>query len=141
MPMRPEIRDVLRGLAAIAASPDARGMEWTVFGSLGRGAEDPKDVDVLVDASLLDPASPAVERVASRLLDLARRRYGWLDPFLRTRFGLAARNPDASGWVRAKKASKILFDAGAGMPLGAFAVAALDQRDGHEPDVTPPSAP
>lgn len=63
-----------------------------VFGSVGRGAADPGDVDIL----LTDDAQ------AGYALMLARRHYPLLDVFIERDGILFVRNADASSWQRSR---------------------------------------
>ena len=77
-----------------------------IFGSVATGKTNPNDLDVIVD--MRDRSSEDFINASAWLLSLARKFYGQFDPFILTRNGLLVRNPEATDWVRAKHAKKIL---------------------------------
>jgi hypothetical protein len=78
-----------------------------VFGSVARCSSSPRDLDIAVDLTsirlddddwiLRDEASPTSGY--EKLLLIARRHYGWFDPFLMFRDTLLVRNAEATAWV------------------------------------------
>lgn len=72
-----------------------------VFGSFAGANPAPADIDVFIDLRNTPDTSPSN---FDALLRLARRYYGWLDPFLRTQNGLLSRNPQSTSWTKAKQA-------------------------------------
>jgi len=73
-----------------------------VFGSVARGRFLPGDVDVAID---LRDGGPADERELADLLRIARKHYGWLDPFVIDTDGtLLVRNERATSWTKARNA-------------------------------------
>jgi len=103
-------------LDALRSSPLAPGI--IVFGSMARGAFLPGDIDIAVD--LRDV--PHVEGGLDALLRIAKRHYGWLDPFVIRQDGkLMCRNENATGWTVAKGARELKEAISAeGRPLSEF---------------------
>lgn len=72
-----------------------------VFGSLAKGSAAPGDIDLFVDLSgeaFVDDKQLSPYWV---LIQIARKHYGLVDPFLRFKNALFVRNSEASGWIRA----------------------------------------
>ena len=91
-------------LQALKKSPLAARVK--VFGSYAKQMPDPKDIDVVVEFSVLPTDSERAE--LNRLLSLARHHYGVLDIFvLQPHSPLLVRNDLATGWQRAKNATQI----------------------------------
>jgi len=103
-------------LDALRSSPLAPGI--VVFGSMARGAFLPGDIDIAVDLRDVPP----VEGGLDALLRIAKRHYGWLDPFVIRQDGkLMCLNENATGWTVAKGA-RVLKEAisAEGRPLSEF---------------------
>jgi hypothetical protein len=80
-------------------------MPLTVFGSTAiKSLRDANDFDVFLD---LD-ANPEHKKYVKPLLQLARKYYGWIDPFAVKKGVLYVRNDEATGWTTAKNATGIL---------------------------------
>ncbi|WP_274644776.1 hypothetical protein [Pseudomonas serbica] len=75
-----------------------------VFGSMAEGSLQPGDIDVFVDLSDTALTDDRQYQEFSELIKLARRNYGFVDPFLRFKNTLIVRNDTASGWIRASNA-------------------------------------
>jgi predicted nucleotidyltransferase len=93
----------LLGIAkAMARLPYADKIK--VFGSMAEGSLQPGDIDVFVDLSDTALTDDSQYQQFSELIKLARRNYGFVDPFLRFKNTLIVRNDTASGWTRASNA-------------------------------------
>jgi hypothetical protein len=92
-----------------------------VFGSVGEGSPDPKDLDVYLDFRDM-PAEDLFRRrdLFGPWLGLARRNYGWLDVFVDTAGGLYVRDDEATGWAPARNVRAIRAAGRKGLPLAAF---------------------
>lgn len=105
----------------LRVSPDA-----VAFGSAARG-EQLNDLDVFASVS---PGSDE----AWKLLEIARRHYGWLDVFVRAPEGgrLFVRNDWASGWMVARNARSI----GAAIKREGIPLNRLELRPSADPEET-----
>lgn len=119
---QPVIDSILRRLAKSSLRD-----KITVFGSVARGTQGPRDLDIWVDmkdAKLSFSPDPDVQL----LLVLARAFPGYFDPFVQYENATIVRNADCSDWVGAKFAKKIRTQMEKeGIPLAA----ALIQRKIH----------
>ena len=92
-----------------------------VFGSVARRDKPPVDLDLVLDARDCGSWQEACEKYQStiaELLALARRHYGYLDPFVWTQAGLVVRNAEATGWQRANHQKTLVQAIGNdGVPL------------------------
>ena len=80
-------------------------MPLTVFGStVTKSFQDANDFDVFLD---LDQ-NPDHKKFVRPLLILAKKYYGWIDPFVLKDKLLYVRNDESTGWIRAKNAAGIL---------------------------------
>lgn len=98
---------VLGLMLAIRKLPGAEYLR--VFGSAGRGAESPADLDIVIDQTLAKPEdSRIMSDLADSLLWLARQNYGSLDPFVLTADKLLVRNDHATGYMSAMNAAGLI---------------------------------
>lgn len=95
-----------------------------IFGSMGRGSATPRDIDLMIDLRDISPDRFSEQHplgdLAYRILSLARRHYGYLDPFCMTAYNKAncgssrtilfCRNEYASGFTQAVRKSIIWKD-------------------------------
>lgn len=96
----------------IALSRHSLAHRIRIFGSVAAGSGAPRDVDAVVDLRALtrgeylslDPQ----ELELRPLLELGRRHYGWLDPFVRFSDELVVRNDTSTAWVRAKNKGALI---------------------------------
>jgi len=118
-------------LARIAAEVLRVAPDAVVFGSAARG-ERPNDLDVFVS---LSPGSGE----AWKLLEIARRHYGWLDVFVRAPEGgrLLVRNDWASDWIVARNARSI----GQAIKRDGLPLMRLDLGRPAEADMPPSAGP
>jgi 8-oxo-dGTP pyrophosphatase MutT (NUDIX family)/predicted nucleotidyltransferase len=80
-------------------------MPLTVFGStVTKSFQEANDFDVFLD---LDQ-NPTHKKFVRPVLNLARKYYGWIDPFVLKDGVLYVRNDEATGWTRSKNAKAIL---------------------------------
>jgi hypothetical protein len=99
-PLSPPLRQVI---LAVRQNPLSRCAQ--VFGSMARAHPSPKGLDLLV--SLPGVRHPNVGNAADYpalydLLTIARRWYGYLDPFVWNGRSLWVRNADATSYERAR---------------------------------------
>lgn len=88
-----------------------------VFGSVAAGKLEPVDLDVVLDARDCEcqrDAEIVYANEMNQLMGLAKRHYGFLDPFVLTRRDLYVRNDVATGWqaARNKKGIKAAIESG-----------------------------
>ncbi len=104
-----------------------------VFGSTAAGKELPSDIDVYADTGTL--TKPEIEDLSVRLMQLAKRHYGYLDPFLLISGTLYCRNDTATGWIVARYAKEIQSSGDHGIPLVDVVLkeCVLDQYRGVRP--------
>lgn len=90
-----------------------------VFGSVSQHKIFPVDIDVWVDFSDLDGADTSPDDIeqSSLLLSLARKYYGYFDPFIQVGKYVYTRSDEATKWCKAKNAKAIKTDANNGLPL------------------------
>lgn len=76
-----------------------------VFGSASLLGAEPGDIDVCIihDNKSGNTSTSQYQEIMS----LARREYGWLDPFILSGERLLVRNDEATGWIMAKNAKSI----------------------------------
>ncbi len=85
-----------------------------VFGSMGKGAARPGDIDVVCDVQGLQDLPLGSLRP---LLAACRRHYGWVDAFIRTEGELWVRSDEATCWVRAKNTAGLVASMADAVPL------------------------
>lgn len=78
-----------------------------VFGSIGRGDPNPKDVDIMVDFRDSKEMHPKRIPGINAFLRLAQKYYGWVDPFVKVGRTLYTRNETATDWTYARNAADI----------------------------------
>lgn len=110
MDIHPTITELLSKLSLLPAAD-----RILVFGSIAKGNATSKDLDVTLLATDFDDfplamVDESIQVTAKAMIALARKHYGWLDPFVATKNTLAVRNDHATAWVRAQNA-KSLTDA------------------------------
>jgi hypothetical protein len=71
-----------------------------VFGSVGRGDASPRDLDIVVNFRDRSIGAMQWDQPLHELIRLAKKHYGWLDPFLNYRDALVVRNDNATSWIR-----------------------------------------
>lgn len=108
----------------------------TVFGSVARGSNDPRDLDIWVDMKDREIGFDVGPQVQF-FLALAKAFPGYLDPFVQFKSTTIVRNADCNDWTGAKFAKKIRNQVEKeGIPLDA----ALLQR-GLVPATAPAGSP
>lgn len=82
-----------------------------VFGSVATRNKEPFDLDVVLDArdyNSFEEAMNAQGLLINSLLLIARRYYGYLDPFVLTKDDLMVRNDHATGWTSSKNKNGLI---------------------------------
>lgn len=80
-----------------------------VFGSVAMGTiSRTSDLDVVIDMRPEDTLRLEHMAALEPLLQLARVRYGYFDPFIRFKQVLMVRSDDAYSWVRARNSTALL---------------------------------
>lgn len=95
----------------LSEHPLSRNMR--VFGSAATPDADANDIDVFLDC----PGPAGRTAGLDDILELARRHYGRLDPFVLRDGVLWTRNDDATGWVRARNAAALIAAGREGVSL------------------------